>query len=336
MTDLSTLSWCQFDTARLSLRLRDDSDPSHRAALVRLLNMPQINRNLSTVPEQVEDDTLRPFEQYFEAEKFALSWMIYLKGQQQPVGFIALQGWPSEGKSYFGYFLDPAFHRQGIMSEAINAVCEFGFDALELKEIRISAFQDNAASAALAQSCGFEKIGEGTAKSLARGDMEVPDETFELTAQAHRKHRMRAGCHSYNCIVHRQLPNLLVSAAALVDMEGRILVAQRPEGKSMAGLWEFPGGKVENGETPEAALIRELDEELGIQTDHSCLSPVAFASHSYAKFHLLMPVFAIRQWRGEPTGQEGQALKWVTPRELWKLPMPPADEPIIPLLNDLL
>ena len=104
----------------------------------------------------------------------------------------------------------------------------------------------------------------------------------------------------------------------------------------MAGLWEFPGGKLEHGETPEAALIRELSEELGIDADHSCLAPVAFASHSYPKFHLMMPVFAIRQWRGEITGREGQAVKWIAPRQLWDLPMPPADEPIIPLLIDLL
>jgi 8-oxo-dGTP diphosphatase len=129
---------------------------------------------------------------------------------------------------------------------------------------------------------------------------------------------------------------VLVSAVALIDKEGRILLAQRPEGKSMAGLWEFPGGKVEVGETPEHALIRELQEELGIDTWESCLAPLTFASHSYEKFHLLMPLFACRKWEGIPQPREGQVLKWVRPADLRDYPMPPADVPLIPILRDWL
>ena len=127
---------------------------------------------------------------------------------------------------------------------------------------------------------------------------------------------------------------VLVSAAALIDPDGRVLLAQRPEGKSMAGLWEFPGGKVEQGERPEEALIRELHEELGIDTWESCLAPLTFASHSYDDFHLLMPLFACRKWQGIPQSREGQALKWVRGSELRQYPMPPADIPLIPILRD--
>lgn len=129
---------------------------------------------------------------------------------------------------------------------------------------------------------------------------------------------------------------VLVSAVALIDPEGRVLLAQRPEGKSLAGLWEFPGGKVEAGETPEAALIRELREELGIETKASCLAPLTFASHSYPDFHLLMPLFACRRWEGIATAQEGQTLAWVRPEKLRDYPMPPADVPLIPILRDWL
>jgi len=129
---------------------------------------------------------------------------------------------------------------------------------------------------------------------------------------------------------------VLVSAVALIDPDGRVLLAQRPEGKSMAGLWEFPGGKVEPGETPEDALVRELDEELGIQTWSSCLAPLTFASHTYENFHLLMPLFACRKWDGIVQGKEGQELKWVHAKDLNKYPMPPADVPIIPILRDWL
>lgn len=129
---------------------------------------------------------------------------------------------------------------------------------------------------------------------------------------------------------------VLVSAVALIDREGRVLLAQRPEGKSMAGLWEFPGGKVEPNETPEAALIRELKEELGIDTWKSCLAPLTFASHSYETFHLLMPLFACRKWEGIVQGREGQTLAWVMPHKLRDYPMPPADIPLIPVLRDWL
>lgn len=132
------------------------------------------------------------------------------------------------------------------------------------------------------------------------------------------------------------MKTVLVSAVALIDVDGRVLLGQRPEGKSMAGLWEFPGGKVEEGETPEAALIRELQEELGIDTWESCLAPLTFASHSYENFHLLMPLFACRKWNGIPQSRENQSLKWVHAMDLNKYPMPAADIPLIPMLRDWL
>ena len=132
------------------------------------------------------------------------------------------------------------------------------------------------------------------------------------------------------------MKTVLVSAVALIDIDGRVLIAQRPEGKSMAGLWEFPGGKVEAGETPELALMRELEEELGIETWESCLAPLTFASHTYNDFHLLMPLFACRKWKGAPHGKEGQSLKWVRVNELKNYPMPPADEPLIAMIRDVL
>ncbi|GJD35643.1 (deoxy)nucleoside triphosphate pyrophosphohydrolase [Methylobacterium aerolatum] len=129
---------------------------------------------------------------------------------------------------------------------------------------------------------------------------------------------------------------LLVVAVALVDTDGRVLVSERPPGKQLAGLWEFPGGKVEPGERPEETLIRELHEELGIAVEEPCLAPLTFASHAYPEFHLLMPLYVCRRWTGTPRPMEGQALKWVRPKSLRDIPMPPADEPLIPYLIDLL
>jgi len=129
---------------------------------------------------------------------------------------------------------------------------------------------------------------------------------------------------------------VLVAACALVDPDGRVLIARRPEGKSMAGLWEFPGGKVESGERPEVSLIRELKEELGIVVKEECLAPLTFTSHLYPDFHLLMPLYVCRRWEGIMEAREGQKLKWVRPRDLRGYPMPPADEPLIPHLTTLL
>lgn len=132
------------------------------------------------------------------------------------------------------------------------------------------------------------------------------------------------------------VPTVLVVAVALIDVDGRVLIARRPEGKSMAGLWEFPGGKVDPGETPEAALIRELQEELGIDTAESCLAPLTFASHRYDGFHLLMPLYACRRWNGTVTAKEHQELAWVRPVRLGDYPMPPADAPLVAMIHDIL
>ena len=132
------------------------------------------------------------------------------------------------------------------------------------------------------------------------------------------------------------LPTLLVVACALVDVDGRVLIAQRPQGKSLPGLWEFPGGKVEAGERPEEALIRELDEELGVQVSESCLAPFVFASHAYDSFHLLMPLWLCRRWSGVVTNRHHAALAWVRPAKLAEYPMPPADAPLVAHLRDFL
>jgi 8-oxo-dGTP diphosphatase len=132
------------------------------------------------------------------------------------------------------------------------------------------------------------------------------------------------------------LKTVLVAACALVDADGRVLIAERPAGKSMAGLWEFPGGKVEAGERPEESLIRELNEELGIVVNEACLAPLTFASHTYPDFHLLMPLYVCRRWEGIVTPREGQRLAWVKPNQLRNYPMPPADEPLVAHLTGLL
>lgn len=137
-------------------------------------------------------------------------------------------------------------------------------------------------------------------------------------------------------VTEAQVPTVLVVAVALIDLDGRILIAKRPEGKQLAGLWEFPGGKVEPGERPEQALIRELKEELGIDVKEACLAPFVFTSHAYEKFHLLMPLYLCRRWSGTVVAKEHSALAWVKPAKLRDYPMPPADEPLIAWLRDLI
>jgi 8-oxo-dGTP diphosphatase len=147
---------------------------------------------------------------------------------------------------------------------------------------------------------------------------------------------MGRGAGDHSLMTESGLPILTVVAVALVDVDGRVLLAQRPEGKPMAGLWEFPGGKIHPGESPEAALIRELKEELDIDVTEACLAPFTFASHRYEAFHLLMPLYVCRRWNGVPHPREGQTLAWVRPAKLGDYPMPPADKPLVAMLQDLL
>jgi 8-oxo-dGTP diphosphatase len=137
-------------------------------------------------------------------------------------------------------------------------------------------------------------------------------------------------------VTQNPAPILLVAAAALVDSDGRVLICKRPQGKALAGLWEFPGGKLEPGETPEACLIRELDEELGIKVNKSCLAPFVFASHGYDSFHMLMPLYLCRRWEGSVQAREHEAVAWVSPSQMNDYPMPPADAPLVAWLRDLL
>ncbi len=156
------------------------------------------------------------------------------------------------------------------------------------------------------------------------------------TTEAEGPSELAGGCWEADARTAGGVPVVLVAAVALVDADGRVLLARRPEGKAMAGLWEFPGGKVQPGETPEAALIRELAEELAIDTRQSCLAPFTFASHAYDDFHLLMPLYLCRVWQGQPSPREGQALKWVRPLQMAQYPMPPADVPLVAMLRDFL
>ncbi|HTX06611.1 MAG TPA: (deoxy)nucleoside triphosphate pyrophosphohydrolase [Steroidobacteraceae bacterium] len=177
---------------------------------------------------------------------------------------------------------------------------------------------------------GFRETGHGTELFVSRGGKH-PVRRFEAT-----RDDLFSETEVAPLADPAAKPLLLVAACALIDVDERVLLARRPEGKRMAGLWEFPGGKLQSGETPEAALIRELKEELGIDVSAACLAPFAFASHAYERFHLLMPLYLCRRWRGLVRPNEGQTLAWVRPQKLGEYPMPPADKPLIPLLRDFL
>jgi 8-oxo-dGTP diphosphatase len=222
-----------------------------------------------------------------------------------------------------GYWLGRPFWGQTYGIEAVRRLCEWAFATLPLRRLTATVAADNEASLHLLARAGFAPSGKGGRIFMCRPGQKLPVKFFALERDVPKDAAMGATV-------------LLVVAAALIDTQGRILLARRPEGKKMAGLWEFPGGKMDPGEIPEAALVRELREELGIEISAADLAPFVFASHSYEKFHLLMPVFLCRRWRGTPVGREGQALAWVAPDRLIEYPMPPADRPLIPMLRDFL
>lgn len=258
--------------------------------------------------------------------------LVIVHGQDSsPMGVISLRF--SANEAEIGYWLAEEFWGQGFASEAVARLLAFAFDDLALTRITAGAFKENPASLAVQQKLGFRLLGEEEKEFSARGKKRhivsaITRDDYVLT-------KTDSGCAAVASNLS-PIKTVLVSAAALIDRDGRVLLAQRPMNKPMGGLWEFPGGKVENHETPEAALIRELKEELDIDTSASCLAPIAFASHRYPTFHLLMPLYACRVWRGTLRPREGQNLAWVKPARLVDYPMPPADLPLIPLLRDLL
>jgi 8-oxo-dGTP diphosphatase len=232
------------------------------------------------------------------------------------VGTISLRFGDGPPVGEIGYWVGQAFQRRGYGAEALQRLVRFAFDAMQLEEVRAATAAANLASINLLRKIGMTE-GEHPADA-ERG----------IRLWSIRRTRLAAKPGSGSV--------MLVAAVALVDGDGRVLLAQRPPGKVMAGLWEFPGGKVKLSETPEAALIRELKEELGIDVAASCLAPFTFASHSYPDFHLLMPLFVCRVWHGTARPLEGQTLAWVRPARLTDYPMPPADKPLIAMLRDLL
>ena len=229
-----------------------------------------------------------------------------------------------------GYWVGRRFWGHGVATEAAGRLARWALANLDLDRLEAGVITDNPASAAVLRRIGFRQTGEGT-DTFARARRRTPCLALRGDARRHIRPcrgRRRRGSGSK--------PLLLVAACALIDADGRVLLARRPEGKKMAGLWEFPGGKLHPGETPEAALIRELKEELGIDVSAACLAPFAFASHEYERFHLLMPLYLCRRWKGTPRPRENQTLAWVRPQKLADYPMPPADKPLIPLLRDFL
>jgi 8-oxo-dGTP diphosphatase len=232
------------------------------------------------------------------------------------VGCIELDLTPGQTVGSLGYWIGRPYWGAGIASEAAMAMMDLGFGSLGLSRIEAAAVPANRRSIRVQEKLGLMLIGERLEPAPARG--------------GHMKVEVRSLARS---LARRRV---LVAAVALVDVDGRVLLARRPPGKPLAGLWEFPGGKVGENETPEAALIRELKEELDIDVAQSCLAPFTFASHRYPDFDLLMPLYVCRRWEGTVKAMEGQELAWVRPARLSDYPMPPADEPLVAMLRDAL
>jgi 8-oxo-dGTP diphosphatase len=318
-------------TERLSLRSYRAEDA---AELHRLINDWEVCRTLAAVPfpysRQLADEWIGSTRASL-ADGSALH--LAITGQEGAdevlVGGAGLRINTAERSARLGYWVGRRFWGHGVASEAARRLAQWAMANLEIDRLEATVATDNPASIAVLRRIGMRHVGEGVETFVARGG-----ERRVLRFEATRGDLF--GEPDAAPAADGSRPLLLVAACALVDLDGRVLLARRPEGKKMAGLWEFPGGKLNPGETPEAALIRELKEELGIDVAAACLAPLAFASHAYPGFHLLMPLFVCRRWRGLMSAREGQALAWVHKEKLREYRMPDADLPLVPLLRDFL
>jgi len=318
-------------TERLTLR---QLAPEDAGSLHRLVNDWEIIRTLAVLPFPYPRELADEWIASAIAEwNGGTAWHLAITGDEAGtevlVGIVSLRIPPGTRTGDLGYWVGRRFWGHGVATEAVTRFAQWSFANLELDVIEAEAATDNPASAAVLRRAGFRLTGEGMGYFKAR-DGDYPVWKFAATRDD------IFGRTEVEATESGEKPLLLVAACALIDIDGRVLLARRPEGKKMAGLWEFPGGKLNPGETPEVALIRELKEELGIDVTASCLAPFAFASHAYDRFHLLMPLFLCRRWKGMPTPREKQTLAWVRPRDLTSYEMPPADKPLIPLLRDFL
>ncbi|MEO8714722.1 MAG: bifunctional GNAT family N-acetyltransferase/(deoxy)nucleoside triphosphate pyrophosphohydrolase [Acetobacteraceae bacterium] len=318
-------------TERLTLR---PLEPGDAESLHRLVNDWEVSRTLAVVPfpypRDLADEWIASTRRDLEAGSGIPLAVTGREGAQEMlVGVVGLRIRARAG--VLGYWVGRRFWGHGVASEAAGRLARWSLANLDLDRLEANVATDNPASAAVLRRIGFRQTGEGTEFFLSRA-AETPVWRFEAT----RDDLFGRPEADAAVAVTGAPPLLLVAACALIDRDGRVLLARRPEGKRMAGLWEFPGGKLDPGETPEAALIRELREELGIDVSADCLAPFAFASHTYERFHLLMPLFLCRRWKGIPRPREGQTLAWVRPEKLADYKMPPADKPLIPLLRGFL
>ncbi len=318
-------------TERLTLR---PPAPADAEAIHRLINDWPVVRMLSRLPypyprtladEWIASTTARRAL----GQAFDLLITGVEDGAEMVIGCIGirLDEKPRVGK--LGYWVGRRFWGHGVATEAARRIVSWALANLPIDSVQATVAIDNPASAAVLRRAGLRETGQSVEFFLARG-AEEPVTIFEATRDD------IFGPVEADTAEPGTKPLLLVAACALIDIDNRVLLARRPEGKKMAGLWEFPGGKLNPGETPEAAVIRELREELGIDVAEACLAPFAFASHAYERFHLLMPLYLCRRWKGFVQPLENQTLAWVRASKLGEYEMPAADKPLVPLLRDFL
>ncbi len=308
------------DTANLRLRRLV---PADAAEVARLLDNWEVARHTTNVPFPYSLQDAERFIGKVASGSAAGHTVVFAVEERLSRRLAGCVGATiADGVAEIGYWFGRDYWGRGYATESLRRALRILFVNFGVSLAWASVSPQNLASRRVLDKAGFVFDRRQPAEMPARGA--TADLDFLTLSRAAWQEMMAAR------------PMLLVAAAALIDVDGRVLLTRRPAGKAMAGQWEFPGGKLQPGETPEAALVRELHEELGIDVGQSCLAPLAFASHDYDDFHLLMPLFACRRWQGTVEAREGQALAWVASRRLGDYVMPPADLPLVSLLRDWL